>query len=277
MPELPEVETVRQTLLEFLPGRVVTAVAVNLARIIKYPAADRFVAELVGRRFLTIDRRGKYLQFRLEGGYTLVIHLRMTGQLRYAAAADPLPKHTHVIFHLDNGQQLRFTDLRQFGAMYLAPDDQILQVANMQRLGWEPLADFPLEQFQALLARRSTKIKNLLLDQSAIAGIGNIYADEGLFAASIHPETPANRLSATQAAALHAALIQVLAAGVAMRGTSFSDYVDGLGRSGSFQHQLTVYGREGEPCPRCGQPILRIKIAGRSAHFCPDCQPRLNS
>lgn len=272
MPELPEVETVRRTLLDWLPGRVIASVDVSLARIVKFPSVAEFISSLTGRSFCTIDRRGKYLLFRLSGGHTLVIHLRMTGQLRYSRAEDPVLKHTHVIFHLDNGHELRFTDMRQFGAMHLAPNEQISRVANMDKLGWEPLGHFPLKEFTALLGRRGTKIKNLLLDQTVIAGIGNIYADEGLFAAGIHPETAANQLTNEQIARLHAAVIKVLSAGVAMRGTSFSDYVDGLGQSGSFQHQLTVYGRKGEACPRCGHPIVRIKLAGRSAHFCPDCQ-----
>lgn len=274
MPELPEVETVRQTLLEYLPGQVITDVLVTLPRIIKFPEVAQFVDSIIGRGFRTIDRRGKYLLFRLTGNYTLVIHLRMTGQLRYSTPDQPLPKHTHVVFSLDGGDQLRFTDMRQFGAMYLAPDEEIALVANMTKLGWEPLELFPLIEFIDLLGRRRTKIKNLLLNQQIIAGVGNIYADESLFLAGIHPETPADMLTPEQAAKLHASLIAVLEAGVAMRGTSFSDYVDGLGRSGSFQHQLAVYGRRDQPCPRCGGPIERIKLAGRSAHFCPHCQPR---
>lgn len=273
MPELPEVETVRQTLLEYLPGQVITGLTVALPRIIKFPEVAQFAQSIIGRGFRTIDRRGKYLLFRLSGDHTLVIHLRMTGQLRYSTADQPLPKHTHVIFTLDGGHQLRFTDMRQFGAMYLAPDAEIAQVANMQKLGWEPLERFPLPEFIDVLGRRHTKIKNLLLNQQVIAGVGNIYADESLFMAGIHPETSADALTAEQAAKLHASLVAVLQAGVAMHGTSFSDYVDGLGRSGSFQHQLAVYGRRDRPCPRCGGPIERIKLAGRSAHFCPRCQP----
>ncbi len=274
MPELPEVETVRQTLLEYLPGQVITGLRVTLPRIIKFPEVAQFADSIVGRGFRTIDRRGKYLLFRLTGNHTLVIHLRMTGQLRYSASDQPVLKHTHVIFSLDSGFQLRFTDMRQFGAMYLAPDEEIAHAANMQKLGWEPLEQFPLPGFTELLSRRHTKIKNLLLNQQVIAGVGNIYADESLFMAGIHPETSADTLTPEQAARLHASLIAVLEAGVAMRGTSFSDYVDGLGRSGSFQHQLAVYGRRDQPCPRCGAPIERIKLAGRSAHFCPHCQPR---
>lgn len=273
MPELPEVETVRKTLQEFLPGLTVVHVQVSLPRIIKYPDVEEFVHVIRGRTFREIARRGKYLLVRLSGNFSLVIHLRMTGQLRYANPEDPMPKHTHVVFELSDGKELRYTDIRQFGTMYLAPDRDIQQVSGMHKLGWEPLDDFPLEGFRELLGKRSTKIKNLLLDQRLIAGIGNIYADESLFAAGIHPERPAASLKAEEVERLHAALIDILQKGVAMRGTSFSDYVDGLGKSGEFQHQLSVYGREGEPCKQCGAPIVRRKISGRSAHICPWCQP----
>ncbi|NLY53742.1 MAG: DNA-formamidopyrimidine glycosylase [Firmicutes bacterium] len=272
MPELPEVETVRRSLLAHLPGLTITGVDVRLPRLIKYPAVSEFTTELKGQTFLDIQRRGKYLKFIMSGGQTLVIHLRMTGQLRYACPDNPLPRHTHVIFNLSDGWELRFTDMRQFGAMYLASHAEIGQVAGMDRLGWEPLEHFPLAEFCQELARRSAKIKSLLLNQHFIAGIGNIYADEGLFAAGIHPEQPAKSLTAEQGERLHTALVQVLRAGVQMRGTSFSDYVDGLGRSGDFQHQLAVYGREGQACPRCGTQIQRIKVSGRSSHFCPCCQ-----
>jgi formamidopyrimidine-DNA glycosylase len=272
MPELPEVETVRKTLLELLPGRTIQAVDVRLSRIIKFPAVAEFQQRLVGQRFLDIRRRGKYLIFVLTADQALVIHLRMTGQLRVSADDEPEPKHTHVVFQLDCGRQLRFTDLRTFGAMYLAPLAEIAQVAGMDKLGWEPLADFPLEDFATLLQRRTARIKSLLLDQRVIAGVGNIYADESLFQARIHPATPANQLDFQQIARLHRALVQVLQAGVDLRGTTFSDYVDGLGRSGDFQHQLCVYGREGQPCPSCGADIVRIKLGGRSAHLCPNCQ-----
>ncbi len=272
MPELPEVETVRRTLLEFLPGLTVTDVSVNLPRIIKYPDPQKFAQEMAGLTFCDIERRGKYLKFILSGGMALVVHLRMTGQLRYSTSDVPIPRHTHVIFALSNGRQLRYTDIRQFGTMYLATQEAIERIAGMERLGWEPLSDFPLLEFAATLQKRKASIKGVLLDQRLIAGIGNIYADEALFMARIHPARAANSLTASEVERLHKAICQVLQAGVDMRGTSFSDYVDGLGRSGSFQHHLAVYGKEGEPCFICGSPIVRERIGGRSSHFCPRCQ-----
>lgn len=276
MPELPEVETVRQTLLEYLPGLAVTDIVINLPRIIKYPEPQQFAREIVGLSFQDIERRGKYLKFIMAAGQTLVIHLRMTGQLRYSASESPLPRHTHIIFQLSNGQELRYTDMRQFGTMYLASHEQIDQIAGINRLGWEPLTDFPLADFTDMLKGRKARIKSILLNQQIIAGIGNIYADEALFLARIHPARVANSLTPAEAQSLHQAIVQVLRAGVQMHGTTFSDYVDGLGRSGSFQHQLAVYGRQGEACPRCGSSIEREKISGRSSHYCPLCQPAPN-
>lgn len=276
MPELPEVETVRQTLLACLPGLTITDVIISLPRIIKHPEPQQFAQEIVGLTFLGIERRGKYLKCIMSEGKTLVIHLRMTGQLRYSAPDDELPKHTHIIFKLSNGKELRYTDIRQFGTMYLASHEQIDEIANMHRLGWEPLADFPLDDFAALLQKRKARIKSVLLNQQVIAGLGNIYADEALFLAGVHPARIANSLSADEVQCLHQAIVQVLQAGVQMRGTSFSDYVDGLGRAGSFQHQLAVYGRQGKACPRCGSEIQRQKICGRSSHYCPLCQPEVD-
>lgn len=273
MPELPEVETVRQTLLEFLPGLTVTDVTINLPRIVKYPDSTRFAQEIVGLTFCDIERRGKYLKFIMSAGQTLVVHLRMTGQLRYSPCDEPLPRHTHVIFQLSNGRELRYTDIRQFGTMYLASHEQIERVAGMDRLGWEPLGEFPLAEFAALLKKRKASVKSILLNQEIIAGIGNIYADEALFLAGLHPTRSANSLTKAEVECLHQAIREVLQAGIQMGGTSFSDYVDGLGRTGSFQHQLAVYGREGEACPRCGCQIERLKVAGRSSHYCPRCQP----
>lgn len=272
MPELPEVETVRQTLLNFLPGLKVTSVKMHLARIIKYPEPAQFAEQLLGQTFCNIERRGKYLKFILAHDWTLVIHLRMTGQLRYSEATEPLPRHTHVVFGLSNGYELRYTDVRQFGTMHLAASDEIDRISGMHRLGWEPLLDFPLAEFTSLLQTRRANIKSLLLNQQVIAGIGNIYADEALFLARLHPARPANSLDSAEAARLHAAIVQVLSAGVRLGGTSFSDYVDGLGRPGNFQHELAVYRRTGNPCLLCGAKIERQKISGRNSHFCPLCQ-----
>ncbi|NPV27588.1 MAG: DNA-formamidopyrimidine glycosylase [Firmicutes bacterium] len=273
MPELPEVETVKRTLEKKIVDRVITEVEVALPKIVQGLSPMEFSERLVGQKILGIDRRGKYLLTSLSNGQTLVTHLKMTGRWLYTAADVPQTKHTHVVFTLDNGHQLRFQDLRQFGYMLLVPRGELHQVPGLNELGVEPLGDeFTREYLAEITGPRKTKIKQLLLDQTLIAGIGNIYADEILFTAGLHPERVSNSLSPAEINRLYAAIRQVLAAGVEHRGTSVSDYVDGEGRPGEYQHYLQVYAREGQACPRCGQVIHRLKVGGRSSYHCPNCQ-----
>lgn len=273
MPELPEVETVRRSLLACVKGLGVTAVRVTLSKLLRNASVEEFTQSIVGRVILDIDRRGKYLLFRLSGSYTLVVHLRMTGQLRYSSPSQPLLPHTHIVLFLSDGQELRYTDIRQFGFWFYGPNEQILEASRVSTLGVEPLSDqFSTAVLQDLLAERKGNIKAFLLNQQLIAGVGNIYADEALFAAGLHPSRTVNTLELGEVTALRDALRDVLQQGVNMRGTSFSDYVDGLGLRGSFQYELKVYGRKGKPCLSCGQAIERIVVAGRGTHFCPHCQ-----
>jgi len=273
MPELPEVETVRRSLLACVQGLTIESVRVTLAKLLQNTSAEEFVQSIVGRKILDIERRGKYLMFRLSGCYTLVIHLRMTGQLRYSAPQEPMLPHTHIILSFTNGQELRYTDIRQFGFWFYASDEEILEVSRIQHLGVEPLGDeFSLEAFEQMLLGKKGNIKAFLLNQHHIAGIGNIYADEALFAAGLRPTRTLDTLNACEVSKLHKALRHVLEKGVSMRGTTFSDYVDGLGLSGSFQYELKVYGRKEKPCLICGSPIERTIVAGRGTQFCPNCQ-----
>lgn len=273
MPELPEVETVKRSLAKRVVGRVVADVEVNLPKIIRGLGPAEFKERLVGRKILGMSRRGKYLLTSLDNGQTLITHLKMTGRWLYSKGDEPLAKHTHVVFTLDNGDQLRFQDLRQFGFMHLVPDQELDQVSGLAALGVEPLSPgFTREYLAEALKRRKIKIKQFLLDQTIIAGIGNIYADESLFAAGIHPERVAASLTDEEIDRLFASIRRVLEAGVAYRGTSVSDYVDGEGQPGEYQNFLNVYAREGKACPVCGAPILRYKVGGRSSHHCPNCQ-----
>lgn len=273
MPELPEVETVRRSLIACLNGLSIVSAQVRMPKLIQNLTAEEFVQAITGCTVLNIDRRGKYLLIRLSGGLTLVIHLRMTGQLRYSAPDVPEPPHTHIVLLLSDGYELRYTDIRQFGFWFLAPNDIIDKVARTEKLGPEPLSDeLTLTEFAALFAGRTGNIKALLLNQHFLAGVGNIYADESLFAAHIHPERRVDSLTQTEITALYNSLRHVLEQGVRMRGTTFSDYVDGLGMSGSFQHVLRVYGRANEPCTICSTPIIRRVVAGRGTHICPSCQ-----
>ncbi|MBS3937842.1 MAG: DNA-formamidopyrimidine glycosylase [Peptococcaceae bacterium] len=273
MPELPEVETIRQSLTSYLQGLTIEGCQVTLPKLVKNMAADDFMAQLKGRTIREIGRRGKYLIFKLSRGYTLVVHLRMTGQLRFCASDVPRPAHTHVVLEFSPDKELRYTDTRQFGAWFLAPDGEIGRVAGIDRLGVEPLSpEFTVEQLGTMLSLRRGKIKAVLLNQHIVAGIGNIYADEALFAAGIHPERVASTLTPRELAALHFALQALLTRAIELRGTSVRDYVDGSGLRGNFQTELKVYGRTDGLCRLCDTPLLRLVVAGRSTHLCPHCQ-----
>ena len=276
MPELPEVETVRRSLVSVLVGKRILGTHITMPKLLQNISAEEFASTVKGRQFIDVTRRGKYLLLRLSGAYTLVVHLRMTGQLRFACADEAVPPHTHIILALSDGCELRYTDIRQFGYWFLAPDSDIFAVSRMSKLGPEPLGDgFTLEYMLEYFAGRKGKIKALLLDQRFVAGVGNIYADEALHMSGIHPERTPRSLSSTEAGRLRVALREVLAAGVQLRGTTFSDYVDGLGLSGAFQSELKVYGRTGKTCAGCGGAVDRIVVSGRGTHICSRCQPRM--
>ena len=269
MPELPEVETIVRGLREPLLGRRFTGVRIGWENLVARPTAEEFVRGLVGQRIIGVRRRGKYLIFALSGGGSLIFHLRMTGRLLIKNPDDELDKHDHLIFELDDGQELRFNNVRKLGRVYLVDDEDEI----VGRLGPEPLDDdFTPTDFAALLAGRRGKIKPLLLNQQFIAGIGNIYADEALFTACIHPERRADTLTAEEIENLYRAIRQVLAQGIQNHGTTFSDYLDAEGKEGENQEYLRVFRRAGQPCPRCGTPIERTVVGGRGTYFCPRCQ-----
>ena len=259
MPELPEVESVVRSLRPHLPGR----------RIVSAQFSSRFVTpgnrKLLAKRFaertiVSIARRGKFIVMQLDQG-TLTVHLGMTGRLVIDA---PATKHTYGLFTLDTGT-LVYTDSRQFGRIYWNH--------NLARLGPEPM-EIGLEEFRARMKKRKTGIKALLLNQTFLAGMGNIYVDETLFAARIHPLAMASKLSAARVAALHQHMREILGAAITQGGSSISDYVDGQGNRGWFQLQHHAYGREGEPCTVCGTPLRKITVAQRGTHYCPRCQRR---
>jgi len=274
MPELPEVETIVGDLKNRLVGRVIQSVAVVLPKVVASPAPEEFARLLAHREIEDLRRRGKYILMDLSGDLTLVLHLRMTGQLVYSAAPEPFPRHTHLVFYLDRGA-LRFTDLRQFGRARLVPRRELDQVPGLRDLGAEPLGpEFNAEIFFRRLQNSRRMIKPLLLDQAFLAGLGNIYTDEALHRAGIHPERPAAALDAREAGALYRAIREVLTEGIDFRGTSVQHYLDGDGRPGRFQDILRVYRRQGSPCPVCGTAIERIRCGGRGTYYCPVCQPR---
>lgn len=273
MPELPEIETVCRTLLPHVAGRRLEAVAVLHADAVKYPSVEQFIAGAAGHTISGLSRRGKYLLIHLDHGATLVAHLRMTGRLLCAPAAHERKPHTHLVFTLDNGYELRFSDTRRFGGFWLLKPGESDSVSGMQKLGPEPLdAGFHAQYLSDKLGKRRSAIKCGILDQRVIAGLGNIYADEALFAAGLHPARPCCSLSACEWQALADAIPPVLRAAIANNGTTFSDYLDGEGQEGRNMPLLKVYGRAGQSCRACGAKLQKTRIGGRGTSFCPSCQ-----
>lgn len=273
MPELPEVETVCRTLESLIVGKTIQRVTVSLPRILQRPDdPDVFAAMLEGRTFQGAQRRGKFLRLLLDG-LTLVSHLRMEGKYGLHREAEPMAPHTHVVFHFTDGTALRYKDVRQFGTMHLFPSGEEWLSPPLNKLGIEPLtAEFTLEAMEQAIGKRRTKIKPLLLNQEIIVGLGNIYVDEALHLAGIHPERSADSLKKAEKQRLHRAIVDTLAAAVAAGGSSVKSYVNGQGEMGMFQHRLRVYGRTGEPCAECGSAIEKTVVGGRGTHTCPTCQ-----
>ncbi len=272
MPEMPEVETIRQELEEKVKGKKILSVEIYLSKPLKNLDAEDFKKKVEGNTIKDIKRRAKLLILELSNSQNLLIHLKLTGRLLYVSPHEPIEKHTHIIFNLDNGYQLRFWDLRQFGYIKLVPGSKLDEIPELREFGPEAYG-MTLEDFKKLLATKKTgKIKPLLMDQNFISGIGNIYADEALFYAKVQPTRNVNTLSEEEINQLHRGIQEVLTAALSKRGSSVDAYVDIYGKPGEFVPYLKVYGRTGQPCYRCQTPIKRIKLGGRSAHFCPNCQ-----
>jgi formamidopyrimidine-DNA glycosylase len=279
MPELPEVETIRRQLAPHLEGRKVERAEVLDARWSE-PAAPAELADAIeGREVLAVGRRGKYFDVELDGEVHLVMHLRMTGNLLLIPPdSDGEQPYVRVRFALDDGSTMLFADPRRFGTGLVLLGDDARDEYFSSRLGVEPLSpDFTPLALQALAKGRRSPVKAFLLSQERIAGVGNIYADEALFRARIHPLRPVGTLRRQQIEALHAAIIESLEAGIDARGASIDDFRHTDGARGSFQDRFLVHRREGEPCPRCGTTIVKLRAAGRGTYICPKCQPKPRS
>jgi formamidopyrimidine-DNA glycosylase len=272
VPELPEVETVVRDVRPQLTGCRIKAVGVS-QKALRRPWSSDWEALLLGRRITGVRRRGKWIILDLDGGLSLVVHLGMTGQLTVARAKETAADHTHVVLDLGRGdRQLRFRDVRRFGSATLFAGREALEgFFEESGLGPEPW-DLDPDSWRERLAATDRSLKAVLLDQRVVAGVGNIYADESLFEARLHPARPGRGLSRAEAERLRRAIPVVLERAIERRGSSIRDYVGGSGQRGSYQQEFRVYGRTGEPCVRCRTPIQRVRLAGRSTHFCPKCQ-----
>jgi formamidopyrimidine-DNA glycosylase len=275
MPELPEVETIRARLEPRLVGRRFQRVEIFDPRLTRPFDPAGVAAELEGERVAALDRRGKYLVVRFESGRVLLIHLRMTGNLLYgnggSLSVDDDP-HLRAVVRLDDGSDVMYRDMRRFGTWLLVEPDELEPYLG-ERLGGEPLArSFTATRLEKALSGRRTPVKAALLDQRRLAGVGNIYADEALWRARVHPLTPAGELDDAELKALHRGIRAALQAGIARQGATLSAYRTPDGRPGRMQYEFRVYGREGEPCERCGTPIEKIRAAGRGTWYCPGCQ-----
>lgn len=274
VPELPEVESVRSGLEKLIKGKTITEVTVLWDRIIADPKdINVFKDSIRNQKIQSIDRRGKFLLFNLTD-YVLISHLRMEGKYRLEKSDVPVTKHTHVIFKLDSEEELRYLDVRKFGRMSLVSHQEILEHPSLNKLGPEPVKEtLTTKALSTELKKRKKTIKATLLDQSVIAGIGNIYADEILFDAKIHPSRSTNTLSESEVYDLTHSILTVMDKAVKAGGTTIRTYENAFGETGSYQSDLNVYGREGLECVRCSSIIEKIKVAQRGTHYCPICQP----
>jgi formamidopyrimidine-DNA glycosylase len=277
MPELPEVETVRLGLEKFLVGDSFSGVQVLRNDSVGYPSVKEFAKGLTGRTVVGAKRRGKYLLLELDSNAWLGVHLRMSGRLIVADKKHREPQFLRVLIKLKSGRELRFEDMRVFGRMwYVPPGEDVLKVIPaLQELGPEPLEGLSADHLVKSFRGKKQAIKTALLDQTIIAGLGNIYADEVLFQTGIHPLSLAGSITEKDAEKLVVAIAKTLKKAIKHGGTTLRDYANSEGVNGNYQHQSWVYGREDEPCRVCGTEIERIKLAGRSAHYCGNCQKKL--
>jgi len=278
--ELPEVEVMRRDLEKDVVGRKIAAAEVrpskNAMRVIRrHGRRKEFADRLVGRKIVKADRRGKYVLLFLDNGDVLVVHFGMSGQFVRGNKRVPLPPHTHVVITFQQGGDLRFVDPRTFGEMFVTAGDDLGKVKELQHIAIDPLDQvFTWQTFGGLMAQRGSKLKQLLMDQKFISGLGNIYSDEVLFAAGLRHDRLSDTLSSQEVRRLYRSLQEVLQEAIRYRGTTLDDeaYLDLFGKPGEFQNELKVYGRQGLPCRRCRAPIQTVKVSGRGAYFCPQCQ-----
>ena len=273
MPELPEVETIKRVIEPQIQGLIIEDVTVKRPEVMAYPAADEFCRLLTGQTVSHMTRRGKFLVIQLNSNDRIILHLRMTGCLLLTPADYPEEKHTHVIFRLNNGKELRFSDTRRFGRLWLLKNGEADTYSGIEKLGTEPLDKLlTAEYLKTLLGKRKKAVKECLLDQSVIAGIGNIYSDEILFTAGIYPARPANSLNMEEWERLAAAIPERISYFIEVNKITPEEYLETKGQDYRNTPFLQVYGQEGKPCPKCGEMLCRMVVGGRGSVYCPVCQ-----
>jgi DNA-formamidopyrimidine glycosylase len=273
MPELPEVETIKRIVCPQLAGRTIETTEVRNAQVIAYPESKCFSKALSGQIISNMSRRGKFLTIQLENGDKLSLHLRMTGQLTVVPESEPVEKHTHLIFHLSGGSQLRYIDTHRFGRFWLLRKGEADTVTGQNKLGLEPTDPaITGEYLKTLLGKRKKTVKEMLLDQAVIAGIGNIYSDEILFAAKIYPGTACRILNEYDWDKLAKKIPEIIIWGIESNNMTPEEYLRGKGKEYRNISQLRIYGRAGKPCVRCGTIIDKVTICGRTSCYCPSCQ-----
>lgn len=273
MPELPEVETIKNVIEPQIQGLTIIKATVNRPEVIAYPTADDFCSKVAGQVISFMERRGKFLMLHLENNSRIILHLRMTGCLLIAPPEFPLVKHTHILMELSNGRELRFSDTRRFGRFWLIQNGEEDTYSGISKLGPEPFSsECNAEYLQKRLGKRKRALKECLLDQSVVAGIGNIYSDEILFRVNIHPSVPANRLTEGEWELLAAEICKCLRYYIDKNVISPEDYLETKGQDYRNTPFLQVYGHAGEPCPNCGKTLARTVVGGRGSVYCPECQ-----
>lgn len=272
MPELPEVETVRRTLLPLIIGKKIKKITLWYPKII-VSNPEEFVNQLTGKKIIAIDRYAKYLLIRFNDDFTVVSHLRMEGKYRLVNELEPKNKHDHVQFAFTDNTALRYNDVRKFGRMQLVKTGTEKAVTGISKLGFEPnTPEFTKTYLKNGLKHKKKNIKNTLLDQSVVAGLGNIYVDEVLWRSKINPLSLANKIPSNYVDNLHDNINKIIAQAITAKGTTIHTYLDANGKTGNFQKELVVYGHQGEPCKRCATILEKIKVNGRGTTFCPHCQ-----
>lgn len=273
MPELPEVETIRRGLEKEIKGLTILSVETNTPKMVQGTSLEDLKKNIKWKKIISVGRKGKIIVIKLNNNFNLIFHLKISGRLLIRNRNEKEDEYTRVIFKLSKGRELRFSDLRKFGWVRFLSDKELESSPNIKELGPDPVkSDFTFNKFSEIIKKRRGGVKKFLMDQKNIAGIGNIYANEILFKARIHPERKIENLNPKENLAIYKAIKSILKKAILLRGTSVDNYVDAFGKEGNFERELKIYGKKGKPCIKCRGSVARIVVGGRGTFFCPSCQ-----